>query len=543
MRRRPLRVGALALSVLAALYWSGLASASHAPPGTKLWGYQANVPPTAQIFQYDIGTDTFEAECVPMPSGNGRAIAFDPADRNLWYAFVGPPDGFIHKTTRPPACSPMGQIPFGEGPGPPTQDDIGALDVDPDDGHLWAAGYTPDAGRQILYKVNKASGAILAACWVPKAAFDPGGNDTLAVTRHIAGLPAGKYLVTDAGEFSPLDPLLVVDAASAAPYTAPAAVPPCDIVTTFDPPVGLTGVDFEDPPFNDLIGTDLEFIYDFGNAPYATITAVMSAAPGNSLEDIAVSSPPAVTQEPFSLELTPAEAVNEVGTQHCLTATVRDVAMQPVSGVTVVFDVEGASELDQDPADEDGTATTNSEGEATFCYTGPDLPGQDVIRAFADTDGDGVQDAPPPAGNEPAATASKTWVPPASTPGCEVRITQGAWITALDGDRATFGGNASVDLSGSTQGAEEYQDHGPAQSFDFHSDKILAVVCSSDGREAAIFGEGEVDGVGPFAFRIRVRDQAEPGAGADVYGILIGNGYASGDRTLAGGNVQIHTLG
>jgi hypothetical protein len=423
MNRTPLRSGMLALAAVAALLWSAPASASHAPPGTKLWAYEANSPPTARILQYDIGADTFDAQCVPTPSGNGRAIAFDPADGDLWYAFVGPPDGFIHKATPPPGCVPAGQIPFGEGAGPPTQDDIGALDVDPVDGHLWAAGYTPDAGRQILYKVNKSSGTILAACWVPIAPFG-GGNDTLAVTAHIAGLPQGKYLVTDAGEFNTFDPLLVADAASAVPYTSPATVPACAIVTTFDPPVGVTGIDFEEPPFNDLIGTDTQFIYDFGNAPFATVTAAMPALPSASLEDIAIGS-----------------------------------------------------------------------------------------------------------------------VPPASTPGCEVKITEGGHITALDGDRATFGGNASVDLSGSARGEEEYQDHGPAQPLDFHSTRIISVVCSDDGKEAEIFGEGNVDGSGPFVFRIRVRDEAEPGAGADVYGILIGNGYASGDQTLEGGNVQIHRLG
>lgn len=48
------------------------------------------------------------------------------------------------------------------------------------------------------------------------------------------------------------------------------------------------------------------------------------------------------------------------------------------------------------------------------------------------------------------------------------------------------------------------------------------------------------DGAGSFFFQIHVRDEAEPGAGADVYAILIGNGYASGDQTLEAGNVQIH---
>jgi hypothetical protein len=536
--RRHLRLVFAGLAMFLALLWASGALASHAPPGTKLWAYEANSPPTARILQYDIATDTFDAQCVPTPSLNGRGIAFDPTDGNLWYTFVNPPDGLIHKTTTPPGCFPVGQIPFGEGAGPPTQDDIGALDLDPDDGHLWAAGYTPDAGRQILYKVNRSNGAILAACWVPVAPFG-GGNDTLAVTDHIAGLPQGKYLVTDAGEFNTFDPLLVADAASAGPYTSPATVTPCDIVTTFDPPVGVTGIDFEEPPFNDLIGTDTQFIYDFGNAPYAAINASMSGAPSQSLEDITLGIVPSGGEEPFKLTLSPQEAVNEVGTQHCVTATVQDEFGQPVQGVLVVFDVEGASELDQDPADEDGTSTTNSQGEATFCYTGPDSPGIDTIRAFADTDGNGMQGTPPPLGNEPFDTADKVWVLPSSTPGCEVKITNGGRITTAAGDTATFGGNARALANGSAQGEEEYQDHGPAQPLSLHSIELVAVTCNEDRTEAEIFGQGEVDGAGSFFFRIRARDAAEPGAGADAYGILISNGYASGDQTLEGGNVQI----
>jgi hypothetical protein len=195
-----LRSVAFVLALLAMLVWSSAADASHAPPGTKLWAYQSNSPPNARIYQYDIASDTYEADCLPVPSGNGRAIAFDPQDSNLWYAFVGPPDGFIHKTSPPPACTPVGMIPFDDGPGGATQDDIGALDLEPGTNRPWAAGYTPVNNWQVLYEVNSSSGAILRACSVPQALFDPGGNDTLA-THDIAGLPGGTYLLTDAGEF------------------------------------------------------------------------------------------------------------------------------------------------------------------------------------------------------------------------------------------------------------------------------------------------------------------------------------------------------
>jgi hypothetical protein len=36
-----------------------------------------------------------------------------------------------------------------------------------------------------------------------------------------------------------------------------------------------------------------------------------------------------------------------------------------------------------------------------------------------------------------------------------------------------------------------------------------------------------------------VQDLAEPGTGFDTYGILLENGYYSGEKVLEGGNVQI----
>jgi hypothetical protein len=248
--------------------------------------------------------------------------------------------------------------------------------------------------------------------------------------------------------------------------------------------------------------------------------------------------PPTGPGPPASLDLQPPEATNPVGTQHCLTATVTDASGEPVPGISVVFDTEGASEVDQNPPDEDGSATTNDQGVARFCYTGPDLPGKDVIRAFADTNGNGMQDAPPPAGDEPFDTADKVWVFPVSTPGCEVKITNGGWITAMNGDTGSFGGNAKVDAAGNASGNEEYQDHGPAFPMNLHGN-VLAVVCES-ATSATIYGSATIDGAGAHNYRIRVEDNKEPGKGYDKYGIIVDNGYDSGDQTLKGGNVQVH---
>jgi hypothetical protein len=119
----------------------------------------------------------------------------------------------------------------------------------------------------------------------------------------------------------------------------------------------------------------------------------------------------------------------------------------------------------------------------------------------------------------------------------------------MNGDRASFGGNAKSDETGATQGQEEYQDHGPAQRMNVKSIEVLAIVCEESpeptsmdgmapGQTATIYGRATVDGEGSFFYRIRVMDNGEPGRD-DMYGIIVSNGYASGDNVLQGGNVQI----
>jgi hypothetical protein len=229
---------------------------------------------------------------------------------------------------------------------------------------------------------------------------------------------------------------------------------------------------------------------------------------------------------PATLTLSPKTAENPVDTQHCVTATVKDVAGNPTPGITVRFTVTGSINTS-------GSATTNASGVAQFCYIGPALPGADAIYAYADTNNNNMQDP-----GEPFDTATKTWVLPVSTPGCEVKITNGGWIIAMNGDQSSFGGNANVDAAGNVSGSEEYQDHGPVGPLNLHGN-VLAVVCQS-ATDATIYGKATVDGSGSWFYRIRVQDNNEPGKGFDKYGIIVGNGYASGDQTLQGGNVQIH---
>jgi hypothetical protein len=126
-----------------------------------------------------------------------------------------------------------------------------------------------------------------------------------------------------------------------------------------------------------------------------------------------------------------------------------------------------------------------------------------------------------------------------STPGCEVKINDGGWITALNMDVGTFGGNAKVSLSGISSGQQEYHDHGPLQPLTINTIDVQAVVCSDDRTEASLFGHATIDGAGSFEYRIDLKDAGEPGIN-DAYGILIPEvGYFSGQQMLQGGNIQI----
>jgi hypothetical protein len=126
-----------------------------------------------------------------------------------------------------------------------------------------------------------------------------------------------------------------------------------------------------------------------------------------------------------------------------------------------------------------------------------------------------------------------------STPGCEIKISDGGTITALNTDKATFGGHAKVSESGETSGQQEYQDHGPVQPLNVKALTVQAVICDEDDMSAEIHGLASVDGEGEFQYRINLHDGGEPGTD-DTYGITVPTvGYASGDQQLEGGNVQI----
>jgi hypothetical protein len=118
----------------------------------------------------------------------------------------------------------------------------------------------------------------------------------------------------------------------------------------------------------------------------------------------------------------------------------------------------------------------------------------------------------------------------ASQPG---RITGGVRIL-VPGGFATAGFQFSQ-RSDDPRGVLEYHDH--ATGLRVHTSDITAV--SVSGEHAYIFGDTVIDGVA-HRFRLHLVDSDEPGRD-DGFHLLLTTGYtAGGDRTIDGGNVQIH---
>jgi len=196
---------------------------------------------------------------------------------------------------------------------------------------------------------------------------------------------------------------------------------------------------------------------------------------------------------------------------------VRDASQTPSPNVVVRFSVSGANTMG-------GTGTTASNGEARFCYTGVNA-GDDTIRAFADSNGDGTQGT-----GEPGGEATKRWVgkPPVGKPGCDVEVK--GWLK-VNGDVARV--KLDVESGPPPDGKVRFKVHGNAPYL--KSREITQVLVASDERSATIIGLGSLKGAPPVQFRIEVRDLP---TAPDTVRIQFGD-YDSGERTVRNGGVDI----
>ena len=99
----------------------------------------------------------------------------------------------------------------------------------------------------------------------------------------------------------------------------------------------------------------------------------------------------------YNVDITSAPTKADIDSNVSVVATVTDQNDDPVSGVGVRFIVTG-----ENPTS--GVATTNSNGEATFTYSGDTL-GTDTVRAFVDLNGDTGYDS-----GEPYDTTTIDWI-------------------------------------------------------------------------------------------------------------------------------------
>jgi len=245
----------------------GGASAGTLLASGRLWAHSASGGPSP-ITVFDLTTDT-QITQFSVP-GNGRGVAFDPTDGNIWdtSVFTGfNGDGLIHKH---PALggAEITNIPDPGGVGGPG---IGALDFDAQENVLWASSYQPVNGNIVYYKLDPSNGAVLHSCTYPMQGSGE-GNDTMAITRP-SDLGGKKVILTDAGEFGLL-PLVAID------------VDTCQKLKAYTLPVGVTGIAV-DSATGDLIGTNptSQTFFNFGTAPYASIISQLVTNVPN-VEDI-----------------------------------------------------------------------------------------------------------------------------------------------------------------------------------------------------------------------------------------------------------------
>lgn len=258
----------------------------------------------------------------------------------------------------------------------------------------------------------------------------------------------------------------------------------------------------------------------------------LSLAPGDRFvatvpipQDVALPVPATVT-------ITPADAVNPVGTSHTVTATVKDATGQPVEGAEVRFRVEGSVSTT-------GSCTTDTQGRCTFTFQGPNLPGATVITAFADTQDNNEQDP-----DEPFGEATKAFILPDSTPG---QVTGGGQILNASGnDKIAFGFNAKSTTSALNSSAVkgnctlvDPSTDTKIKCLDVASLVQTATHATFFGRAEVTVGQGDAATTEEVTYRIDVDDLGEPGKDRDTFKIQTDSGYtASG--VLKAGNIQIH---
>ena len=196
----------------------------------------------------------------------------------------------------------------------------------------------------------------------------------------------------------------------------------------------------------------------------AIVVMALSAAPA-AADDV---DPRPGDASGHSVTLTPRAATNQVGTQHTVTATVRNQAGQPVQGFNVDFSITQGPNAGLSQAGMTD-AVTNVNGQATFTYSS-NATGTDTILACSETGGSENDQCNL---GEPRDDATKTWQTAPVTIArvdldMQARVQDGAGAdTATDDCEVTTPNNASREKT-ATNSINETQASGAGAETNFH---------------------------------------------------------------------------
>jgi hypothetical protein len=275
-----------------------------------------------------------------------------------------------------------------------------------------------------------------------------------------------------------------------------------------------------DARYDANIATDSGTFHDSGTTNIGGSPRKPCAGTGGSCSGLFFESfPHSDASGPATVDLSPPDAVNDVGTSHTVTATVKTSSGAPVASKSVLFNVQGSVTTS-------GSCTTDANGQCSFTYSGPQLPGADLITGCADSNGSGAVDS-----GEPCGTATKAWLLPTTTPG---HVTGGGQVLNSAGtDQNAFGFNAKSDATG-VKGECTVVD----PSANVKVKCLDATTLVESGTHATFFGNATVNGAST-TYRIDIDDLGEPGKGKDTFRIQTATGYTTGG-VLANGNIQVH---
>ncbi|MCE8429597.1 MAG: PKD domain-containing protein [Candidatus Methanoperedens sp.] len=147
------------------------------------------------------------------------------------------------------------------------------------------------------------------------------------------------------------------------------------------------------------------------------------------------------------ITLTPMTATNIIGTSHTVTANLKDLLGNPQPNTNVVFSIISGP---NSPFNSSGV--TDSNGNATFTYTGSGGVGTDEIQACFAKSGQ----------NECSQKATKEWTLPLNSPPV---ATPGGPYVGDEGSAITFDGSASSD--------PDAGDHIVSYEWDFNNDGVI----------------------------------------------------------------------